>query len=231
MKLSNKSLYIVSTPIGNLEDITLRAIRILKESSLIAAEDTRHTRKLLLHYKIITPTISYFEHNRLTRIPQIIKHLNSGKNVSVVSDAGTPGISDPAYKLIRATIEESIKVESIPGASASIKALSASGLPTDRFLFEGFLPHKKGRRKKLERIAAIEATAILYESPMRLIRTLNDILKYIGDRPAAIGRELTKIHEEYKRGKVSDLLKYFEINKPRGEFVIMIGKDDPNVYF
>jgi 16S rRNA (cytidine1402-2'-O)-methyltransferase len=109
--------------------------------------------------------------------------------------------------------------------------LSASGLPTDRFLFEGFLPHKKGRRKKLERIAAIEATAILYESPMRLIRTLNDILKYIGDRPAAIGRELTKIHEEYKRGKVSDLLKYFEINKPRGEFVIMIGKDDPNVYF
>jgi len=228
---SNGVLFIVSTPIGNLEDITFRAIRILNESSLIAAEDTRHTKKLLLHYKIITPTISYFEHNRFTRIPQIIKHLSSGKNVAVVTDAGTPGISDPAYKLIRATIEESIKVESIPGASASITALSASGLPTDRFLFEGFLPHKKGRRKKLERIAAIEATAILYESPMRLIRTLNDILKYIGDRPAAIGRELTKIHEEYKRGKVSELLKYFEINKPRGEFVIMIGKDDPNVYF
>ena len=228
---SNGVLFIVSTPIGNLEDITFRAIRILNESSLIAAEDTRHTKKLLMHYKIITPTISYFEHNRFTRIPQIINHLNSEKNVAVVTDAGTPGISDPAYKLIRAAIEKNINVEAIPGASASITALSASGLPTDRFLFEGFLPHKKGRRKKLERIASIEATIILYESPMRLIRTLNDILDYIGDRPAVIGRELTKIHEEYKRGKVAELLSYFEKNKPRGEFVIMIGKDDPNVYF
>ena len=228
---SNGVLFIVSTPIGNLEDITLRAIRILNESSLIAAEDTRHTKKLLMHYKITTPTISYFEHNRFTRIPQILKHLNFGKNVAVVTDAGTPGISDPAYKLIRATIEEDIKVESIPGASASITALSASGLPTDRFFFEGFLPHRKGRRKKLERISNIEATTILYESPMRLIRTLNDILDYIGDRPVVVGRELTKIHEEYKRGKISELLVYFGKNKPRGEFVIMIGKDDPNVYF
>ncbi len=227
----NGVLFIVPTPIGNLEDMTFRGIRVLNESTLIAAEDTRHTKKLLMHYNINTPTISYFEHNRFTRIPQIVDHLISGKNVSVVTDAGTPGISDPAYKLIRATIENHIKVESIPGASASVTALSASGLPTDRFLFEGFLPHRKGRRKKLERLANLEATIIFYESPMRLIRTLNDILEFIGDRPAVIGRELTKVHEEYQRGKVSELINYFKENKPRGEFVVMIGKDDKNVYF
>ncbi|MBT7423859.1 MAG: 16S rRNA (cytidine(1402)-2'-O)-methyltransferase [Candidatus Marinimicrobia bacterium] len=227
----NGVLFIVPTPIGNLEDMTFRGIRVLNESTLIAAEDTRHTKKLLMHYNINTPTISYFEHNRFTRIPQIVDHLMSGKNVSVVTDAGTPGISDPAYKLIRATIENHIKVESIPGASASVTALSASGLPTDRFLFEGFLPHRKGRRKKLERLANLEATIIFYESPMRLIRTLNDILEFIGDRPAVIGRELTKVHEEYQRGKVSELINYFKENKPRGEFVVMIGKDDKNVYF
>ena len=227
----NGVLFIVPTPIGNLEDMTFRGIRVLKESTLIAAEDTRHTKKLLMHYNINTPTISYFEHNRFTRIPQIVDHLMSGKNVSVVTDAGTPGISDPAYKLIRATIENHIKVESIPGASASVTALSASGLPTDRFLFEGFLPHRKGRRKKLERLANLEATIIFYESPMRLIRTLNDILEFLGDRPVVIGRELTKVYEEYQRGKVSELINYFKENKPRGEFVVMIGKDDKNVYF
>ena len=227
----NGVLFIVPTPIGNLEDMTFRGIRVLNESTLIAAEDTRHTKKLLMHYNINTPTISYFEHNRFTRIPQIVDHLISGKNVSVVTDAGTPGISDPAYKLIRATIENHIKVESIPGASASVTALSASGLPTDRFLFEGFLPHRKGRRKKLERLANLEATIIFYESPMRLIRTLNDILEFIGDRPTVIGRELTKVYEEYQRGKVSQLINYFKENKPRGEFVVMIGKDDKNVYF
>lgn len=227
----NGVLFIVPTPIGNLEDMTFRGIRVLNECTLIAAEDTRHTKKLLMHYNINTPTISYFEHNRFTRIPQIVDHLMSGKNVSVVTDAGTPGISDPAYKLIRATIENHIKVESIPGASASVTALSASGLPTDRFLFEGFLPHRKGRRKKLERLANLEATIIFYESPMRLIRTLNDILEFIGDRPAVIGRELTKVHEEYQRGIVSELINYFKENKPRGEFVVMIGKDDKNVYF
>ncbi|MBT4318757.1 MAG: 16S rRNA (cytidine(1402)-2'-O)-methyltransferase [Candidatus Marinimicrobia bacterium] len=227
----NGVLFIVPTPIGNLEDMTFRGIRVLNESTLIAAEDTRHTKKLLMHYNINTPTISYFEHNRFTRIPQILDHLMSGKNIAVVTDAGTPGISDPAYKLIRATIENHIKVESIPGASASVTALSASGLPTDRFLFEGFLPHRKGRRKKLERLANLEATIIFYESPMRLIRTLNDILEFIGDRPAVIGRELTKVHEEYQRGKVSELINYFKENKPRGEFVVMIGKDDKNVYF
>lgn len=224
-------LYIVATPIGNLEDISFRAIRILKESSLIAAEDTRQTKKLLNHYSISTPTLSYFEHNRFTRIPQIVDHLNTGKDVAVVTDAGTPGISDPAYKLIRAAIETNARVEAIPGPSASITALVASGLPTDRFIFEGFLPHKKGRKGKLERIASIDATIIFYESPKRIQRTLKDILEYIGDRPAVIGRELTKMHEEFIRGKVSELLTYFNQNTPRGEFVIMIGKDDPNVYF
>ena len=144
-------LYIVATPIGNLEDISFRAIRILKESSLIVAEDTRQTKKLLNHYNISTSTLSYFEHNRFTRIPQIVNHLNTGKDVAVVTDAGTPGISDPAYKLIRAAIETNARVEAIPGPSASITALVASGLPTDRFIFEGFLPNKKGRKGKLER--------------------------------------------------------------------------------
>jgi len=229
--LESGTLYIVSTPIGNLEDITLRALRILKESSLIAAEDTRQTKKLLNHYDIPTPMMSYYEHNRFTRIPQIIDHLNSGKDISVVTDAGTPGISDPAYRLIRAAIEVDCRVEAIPGASASITALVASGLPTDRFIFEGFLPHKKGRKSKLQRLSAVEATIIFYESPKRILRTLKDILENLGDRPAVIGRELTKLHEEMVRGKVSELLSHFTQHTPRGEFVIIIGKDDPNVYF
>ena len=224
-------LFIVSTPIGNLEDITLRALRILKEVSLIAAEDTRLTRKLLTHYDISTPTVSYYEHNSFTRIPKIIDHLNTGKDVAVVTDAGTPGISDPAYKLIRAAIESGNRIEAIPGPSASITALTASGLPTDRFIFEGFLPHKKGRKAKLTRLSAIEATVIFYESPKRIVRTLKDILEFMGDRPAVIGRELTKLHEEMIRGNVSKLLSHFTQKTPRGEFVIMIGKDDPNVYF
>ena len=224
-------LYIVSTPIGNLEDITLRAIRILKDSSLIAAEDTRRSKVLLSHYNISTPTISYYEHNRYTRIPKLIDHLIDGENIALITDAGTPGISDPAYRLIRAAINSDCRVESIPGASASLAALVASGLPTDRFIFEGFLPHKKGRKGKLEKVKDIDATIIFYESPNRLVRTLNDILEYIGDRPIAIGRELSKKFEEIMRGRVSDILSHYNTNKPKGEFVIVIGKDDPNVYF
>ena len=224
-------LYIVSTPIGNLEDITFRAIRILKDSSLIAAEDTRRSKVLLSHYNISTPTISYYEHNRYTRIPKLIDHLIDGENIALITDAGTPGISDPAYRLIRAAINSDCRVESIPGASASLAALVASGLPTDRFIFEGFLPHKKGRKGKLEKVKDIDATIIFYESPNRLVRTLNDILEYIGDRPIAIGRELSKKFEEIMRGRVSDILSHFTINKPKGEFVIIIGKEDPNVYF
>ena len=224
-------LYIVSTPIGNLEDITFRAIRILKDSSLIAAEDTRRSKVLLSHYNISTPTISYYEHNRYTRIPKLIDHLIDGENIALITDAGTPGISDPAYRLIRAAINSDCRVESIPGASASLAALVASGLPTDRFIFEGFLPHKKGRKGKLEKVKDIDATIIFYESPNRLVRTLKDILEYIGDRPIAIGRELSKKFEEIMRGRVSDILSHYNTNKPKGEFVIVIGKDDPNVYF
>jgi len=224
-------LYIVSTPIGNLEDITFRAIRILKDSSLIAAEDTRRSKVLLSHYNISTPTISYYEHNRYTRIPKLIDHLIDGKDIALITDAGTPGISDPAYRLIRAAINSDCRVESIPGASASLAALVASGLPTDRFIFEGFLPHKKGRKGKLEKVKDIDATIIFYESPNRLVRTLKDILEYIGDRPIAIGRELSKKFEEIMRGRVSDILSHYNTNKPKGEFVIIIGKDDPNVYF
>ena len=224
-------LYIVSTPIGNLEDITFRAIRILKESPLIAAEDTRRTKKLLSHYKLETKTISYFEHNSFARIPKLINHLNSGEDLALVSDAGTPGISDPAYRLIRAAIDSNFLVQSIPGPSAFLTALVCSGLPTDRFIFEGFLPHKKGRKGKLEKIKDIDATVIYYESPNRIKKTLNDILKYVGDRPAVICRELSKKFEEISRGKVSELLNNFNNGKAKGEFVIMIAKDDKNVYF
>ena len=224
-------LYIVSTPIGNLEDITFRAIRILKESPLIAAEDTRRTKKLLSHYKLETKTISYFEHNSFARIPKLINHLNSGEDLALVSDAGTPGISDPAYRLIRAAIDSNFLVQSIPGPSAFLTALVCSGLPTDRFIFEGFLPHKKGRKGKLEKIKDIDATVIYYESPNRIKKTLNDILKYVGDRPAVICRELSKKFEEIFRGKVSELLNNFNNGKAKGEFVIMIAKDGKNVYF
>jgi 16S rRNA (cytidine1402-2'-O)-methyltransferase len=175
--------------------------------------------------------ISYYEHNSYTRIPQIIKHLQDDENIAVVTDAGTPTISDPAYKLVRAAIDIDAKVEAIPGASAVLTALVSSGLPTDRFLFEGFLPHKKGRKKRLEALKNESATIIFYESPNRLLRTLKDIHLTLGDRPTVLSRELTKLYEEKKRGTISELISYFNKTKPRGEFVIMIGKDDKNVYF
>ena len=225
------TLYIVSTPIGNLQDITYRAVETLSAVSLIAAEDTRHSKKLLHHYGIKKPLISYYEHNRSTRIPQIIKHINNGKDVAVISDAGTPGISDPAYKLTRAAISANIRVETIPGPSAVLAGLIASGLPSDRFLFEGFLPPKKGRKKRLTALQDEQATIVFYESPRRLKRTLKDILDIIGDRPAVVTRELTKMNEEIIRGTVSELYSYFSKNGPRGEIVLIIGKSDPNVFF
>ena len=231
MPVKKGTLFIVSTPIGNLADITFRAVETLKTVSFIAAEDTRRTRKLLNHFDIKTKLISYYEHNRFARIPQILQHLESGKDVAVVTDAGTPGVSDPAYKLIRSVIQVDVKVEPIPGPSAFLTALVASGLPTDRFLFVGFLPPKKGRRKKLSDLASHEATLILYENPKRVVKTLSDIATFLGDRPAVVGRELTKVHEEIIRGTISELLSYFSQESPRGECVIMIGKDDPNVYF
>ena len=225
------TLYIVSTPIGNLQDITYRAVETLSTVSLIAAEDTRHSKKLLNHYSIKKPLISYYEHNRFTRIPQIISNLSDGKDVAVISDAGTPGISDPAYKLTRAAITADIRVETIPGASAALAGLIASGLPSDRFLFEGFLPPKKGRKKRLSSLKDEQATIIFYESPRRLKRTLNDIADIIGDRPAVVTRELTKMNEEIIRGTVSKLISYFSKHEPRGEIVLIIGKPDPNVFF
>ncbi|MBT4155181.1 MAG: 16S rRNA (cytidine(1402)-2'-O)-methyltransferase [Candidatus Marinimicrobia bacterium] len=224
-------VYIVSTPIGNLGDMTYRAVETLKAVPMIAAEDTRHSRKLLDHYNISTPMISYYEHNRFTRIPKIIDHLNSGKDIAVITDAGTPGISDPAYKLIREALLHNIIIESIPGASASLAALVSSGLPTDRFLFEGFLPPKKGRKGRIARVENEQATLIYYESPKRLLRTLRQLLEGLGDRPAVVARELTKLYEEIKRGKLSDLLTYYTNKTPKGECVILVGKDDPNVYF
>ncbi len=224
-------LYIIATPIGNLKDITYRAVETLGSVSLVAAEDTRRTRTLLNHYSIKAQLVSYYEHNRFTRIPQILKHLQDGNSVAVVTDAGTPGISDPAYRLIRSAIEEGIIIEAIPGASAFLTALVSSGLPTDSFKFIGFLPPKKGRQSKLKQFVDSKETLIIYESPHRIIRTLQDIHDKVGNRPAVIARELTKIHEELVRGTVQDLITYFKKKKPQGEFVLLIGKDDPNVYF
>ena len=224
-------LYLVSTPIGNLGDITYRAINILNDVSLIAAEDTRYSKKLLNHYQVETKMISYFEYNRDNRIPFLISNLVNGLNIAVITDAGTPGISDPAYKLVRKAIGAGVKIESIPGPSAFLAALTASGLPTDRFLFEGFLPPKKGRNKRLSKLQDVDATIIYYESAIRLKRTLNQLYDFFGDRPAVVARELTKMYEHVKRGTLLQLSNYFSEHQAKGECVILIGKDDKNVYF
>ena len=231
MVKSKGLLYLVSTPIGNLEDITYRAVRILSDVSLIAAEDTRHSKKLLNHYKIKTKLVSYFEHNRNIRIPFLIDNLINGLNIAVITDAGTPGISDPAYRLIRKAISAGARIESIPGPSALLTALTTSGLPTDRFLFEGFLPPKKGRNKRLTKVKDIDATIIYYESANRLKRTLNQLYEFFGDRPVVLARELTKKFEEVKRGTLLQLFNYYSENQAKGECVILIGKSDKNVYF
>jgi len=224
-------VYLVSTPIGNLKDITFRAVETLKRVPLIAAEDTRHSKVLLSHYNISTPLISYFEHNKFSRIPKLMDHLKGGNDLAVITDAGTPGISDPAYRLVREAITLSINIESIPGPSAFLAGLSSSGLPTDRFIFEGFLPPKKGRKKRMLSVENEEATLIYYESPSRLLRTLKQLKETLGDRPAVVARELTKLYEEIKRGTLSELYSYFDKKKPKGECVILVGKNDENVYF
>ncbi len=231
MKNNIGTLRIVSTPIGNLSDITYRAIDILKDSYIIAAEDTRVSGKLLKHYHIKTKMISYFEHNKFSRIKKIMTALSSGNDVAVITDAGTPAISDPSYKLIREAISLGAKIESIPGASAVLAALVTSGLPTDRFIFEGFLPPKKGRKKRIENIANENATIVIYESKNRLQRTIKQILDILGDRPAVICRELTKLHEECIRGTLSSLLSSTVKHNLKGEIVLLIGKNDKNVYF
>ena len=225
------SLFIISTPIGNLGDITYRAIEILRSVPLVAAEDTRHTRKLFSHYGISTPLISYYEHNEFSRIPKIVAHLNSGQDLGVVADAGTPGISDPAYRLVREAIAIGSKVESIPGPSAVLAALVLSGLPTDRFIFEGFLPRKKGRKMRMMNLRSETATVIIFENKVRLIKTLHDLLELLGERPAVVARELTKLHEEIIRGTLTDCIEYFSSNPPKGECIILVGKNDSNVYF
>ena len=225
------TLYIVSTPIGNLADITYRAVEILKTVDVIAAEDTRRSRVLLSNYDIKTKMISYYEHNKYQKIQKITENLLSGHQVAVITDAGTPAISDPAYKLVRQAIKVGCNIESIPGPSAVLASLVSSGLPTDRFIFEGFLPPKKGRKKRLENLINESGTIIIYENTLRLNRTIRQILEIIGDRPAVLCRELTKIHEEKIRGTLSSLLDLLSSKKLKGECVLLIGKDDKNVYF
>jgi len=217
------TLYIVGTPIGNLEDITQRAIRILREATVIAAEDTRETRKLLNHFDIRTPAISYHEHNKQTAGPAIIQRLESGENVALVTDAGMPAISDPGADLVRLAVAAGLPVVPVPGPTAFTAALVGSGLPTDRFAFEGFLPNKgKERRAALERLKTEQRTVLLYEAPHRLLDTLADLRDVLGDRPMAACRELTKLHEEFRRGTPAELLVHFEAKAPRGEFVLVI---------
>ncbi len=215
-------LYIVSTPIGNLEDMTLRAIRILKDVAIIAAEDTRHTQKLLNHYQIQTHQTSYHDHNKEEKAEILISKIKDGKDVALVCDAGTPGISDPGYYLIKRSIEESIQIVPIPGVSAVIAGLSASGLPTDRFVFEGFLPKGKAGHKYLKGLEKEERTIILYESPHRFIKTLKAIYDILGNRRIVVGRELTKLHEEIARGKAQEIISAFENKKIKGEITIII---------
>ncbi len=216
------TLYIVSTPIGNLEDISIRAVKILSGVDLIAAEDTRKTKILLDHYGITKPIMSYYSYNEERRIPVLILKLKQGTSIALVSEAGTPGISDPAYKIIRSSIEQHIQLTVIPGASAFLSALIVSGLNVDRFLFEGFIPIKKGRSTFLKNLSKEKYTVIFYESPHRLLRTLRDLKDIFGDRRISISRELTKKFEETFRGRISTAIDYFSMKDIRGEYVLTV---------
>lgn len=220
-------LYLCATPIGNLEDITYRVVRILKEADLIAAEDTRNSKKLLNHFEIHTPLTSYHEYNRVEKAHELIEQLLAGKNIALITDAGTPGISDPGEVLAEFALEQGITVTSLPGASASVTALSVSGQNTRRFVFEGFLPgEKKERRFLLEALREETRTIILYESPHHLWKTLQDLYGTLGDRSVTICRELTKIHEEIRKTTLSDVINYYKDNEPRGEYVLVLAGAD-----
>lgn len=220
------TLYVVATPIGNLEDITLRAIEVLKEVDLIAAEDTRHTRILTAHYGIKTPLTSYFQYNEIRKTEPLISALKKGKSIALVSDSGTPGISDPGFAIIREAIKEDISVVPIPGPSAFLTALSISGMPTHKFAFEGFLSNKSAaKRKQLEALKHEERTIVIYESPHRLLKTLNDILEVMGDVNIVCAREMTKKFEEVRREKVSAAIGHFSNAKILGEFIIIFHPD------
>lgn len=217
-------LYIVPTPIGNLEDITLRAIKVLKEANLILAEDTRTSGKLLQHYSISTPMQSHHMHNEHSMVDKIIKRLLAGDTIALISDAGTPAISDPGFLITRACIEHQIEVDCLPGATAFVPALVNSGLPNDKFVFEGFLPVKKGRQTRLEILAEESRTIIFYESPHKLLKTLSNFVTYFGaDRPVSVSRELTKMYEETIRGSAESVLQLFTQKPPKGEIVIVVG--------
>lgn len=219
------TLYLVATPIGNLADITHRALQVLRDVDLIACEDTRHTQKLLNHYGITTRTISYHEHNEQQRAVQLIDQLKQGSSVAVVSDAGTPAISDPGFRLVRAAIESDVPVVPVPGPSALLSALIAAGLPTDEFFFAGFLPPRSNaRRARLSELQSVPGTLIFYEAPHRLATTLKDAYEILGEREAVVARELTKMHEEIRRGRLSDLSNHYEREEARGEIVVLVDR-------
>ena len=227
------TLYLVGTPIGNLEDITLRALQTLKDVDLIACEDTRHTANLLNHYGIEKPTLSYHEHNELTRAAEVVVHLERGDNVAVVSDAGMPGVSDPGYRLVALAIRHHIRVVPIPGASAFLSALVASGLPTDAFHFGGFLPAKSGaRRTALEAVRNSPRTQIFYEAPHRIVESVRDVVETLGaERHIVMAREVTKLHEEFLRGRAQDVLAQLEKREDiRGEITLLIGKAEETAH-
>jgi 16S rRNA (cytidine1402-2'-O)-methyltransferase len=221
-------LYLVATPIGNLEDITLRALRILKEADQIACEDTRHTQKLLSHYNISKPLASYHEHNEMTRAPELVLAMEQGQQIALVSDAGMPLVSDPGYRLVTLALRHHVPVIPVPGPSALLAALSASGLPNEEFLFAGFLPARSGeRRRALERLRIEDRTIIFYEAPHRIEETLADAREILGDRPACLAREVTKLHEEFRRGTLSELVASLSDKPVRGEITLLIGAVPP----
>ena len=217
-------LYLVPTPIGNLEDMTLRAIKVLKEVDVILAEDTRTSGKLLKHFDIATPLQSHHMHNEHKQVEALVQKLKGGAVYALISDAGTPAISDPGFLLTRACVENDIEVECLPGATAFVPALVNSGLPNDRFVFEGFLPLKKGRQTRLQELAEESRTMVFYESPHKLLKTLGQFVDYFGaDRPVSVSRELTKLYEETIRGTLSEVLEHFNQKSPKGEFVVIVG--------
>ncbi|MBI5147596.1 MAG: 16S rRNA (cytidine(1402)-2'-O)-methyltransferase [Parcubacteria group bacterium] len=225
--METMNLYVVSTPIGNLEDITLRAIRVLKEVDLILCEDTRTSRVLLNHYEIKTPTTSFHSYSTSAKADAIVRELKSGKQMALISDAGTPGISDPAYTLIQTALAEGINIIPIPGASAVLAALVASGLPMDKFLYLGFVPAKKGRATLFESIKDEQRTIVLYESPHRILKTLGQMKEILGDnRTIVVARELTKLHETFHRGTLAQIYADFTTHPPKGEMVILVGPKD-----
>lgn len=221
--MNSGKLYIVPTPIGNLKDITLRALEILNFCDIILAEDTRNTGQLLKHYQISKPMQSYHAHNEHDKINDVIFQLNQGKNMALVTDAGTPGISDPGFLIVNKCVAEKLEVECLPGATAFVPALVVSGFPCDKFIFEGFLPVKKGRKTRLESLKSEPRSIVLYESPYKLLTTLKDLSEYLGkERPISISREISKMFEETYRGSIEDSIQHFTKKNPKGEFVIII---------